>query len=343
MTPTTQQRIELEIIGMVCRFSANVFIALFIVGLMFVYVISLDHSQLTAWTWYAVLVAIAVIRWKYQAQFLRRPRDADAIGRWRAFLIVGSAVTGFAWSIPSSFLLPASLETQLFVCASLIGVVAAASGVLSPLRSAFFWFLVGTLGPAVATQFLQGGMHLFFGAGILLFMAASFAVALRHNTDVHRMLALAFENEQLAARLVEENQLAAKANERLQEEIAERTRAERSLQIAKSEADQANRAKSQFLANMSHELRTPLNAIMGTTELLCRTTLDDKQSKYARTTYRASERLLGIINDILDLARIEAGHLRVKQSVFEPRKWLSEIVELFAPQAAEKSLMITQR
>ncbi len=341
MTATTQQRVELEAIGMVCRFSTNIVVALIVIGVVLGYVVSLESPRYLAWGWFAVLTATALTRWRYHSQFLSRRRDIDDILRWRILVIVGGTATGFAWSIPATWLLPHDVELQLFVCACLMGVVSAAVAVLAPLRHAFVWFTAPLLLPAAIAQFLQGGNQIYIGIGLLVFMGAMFGVGHRYHVSVTKMLMLVFENEELADRLAAENQRVAHANDRLQEQIDERIRVEESLQAAKVEADQANRAKSQFLANVSHEVRTPLNAIMGMTELLRRTELDAKQSKYTETTYRASERLLGIINDILDFARIEAGRLRLQIGPFEPRQWAAEVIELMSEQTAAKQLTLT--
>lgn len=121
-------------------------------------------------------------------------------------------------------------------------------------------------------------------------------------------------------------------------DISERKLAVTELQRTRDAAQAATIAKNEFLANMSHEVRTPLNGIMGISQLLRTTPLSAEQQGYMDMLDSSARNLLVLINDILDISKIEAGCLTIQQSPFSPAKLLREIKELYEKAAAEKGI-----
>jgi two-component system, sensor histidine kinase and response regulator len=124
----------------------------------------------------------------------------------------------------------------------------------------------------------------------------------------------------------------------LRAEIAERQRSEQELIKARRQAEDANLAKSQFLATMSHEIRTPLNGVIGMANLLASTPLNVRQTQLVDNLARSGRSLLALINDILDLSRIEAHELTLFEAPFEVRELVAEVADLFGEQCGRKGL-----
>ena len=122
-------------------------------------------------------------------------------------------------------------------------------------------------------------------------------------------------------------------------DISEQKRVEKSLQLAKETAEEATHAKSRFLANMSHEIRTPLNAVLGYSQLLIADShLSVQQRERMNAILNAGQRLLHLINDILDLSKIEAGALHFRENYFDLRQELNDIAALMRTKAIAKGL-----
>ena len=195
-------------------------------------------------------------------------------------------------------------------------------------------------------------LPLFFGhaegghVGILI-AAGKISRVVKHNLSVilgqsvkssNLLEQLKNQTDELEERVAERTQRLQESNETLTNEIAERKRYEKRLQVAKEAAEAATRAKSQFLATISHEIRTPMNGVIGMTSLLLETEINDEQYDYVETIRRSSESLLTIINDILDFSKTELGHMDIEQQLFNLDECVQEAIDLIAPITSAKDI-----
>ena len=127
-------------------------------------------------------------------------------------------------------------------------------------------------------------------------------------------------------------------NNRMNREIKLRIELEHNLKLSQKEAERANKSKSDFLTNMSHEIRTPLHAVLGFTELLEKTSLNPAQKSYLSSISSSGENLLKLINEILDLSKIESEKLHIEKKPVDINKLLNEIYKMFLLQAQAKKL-----
>ncbi len=175
---------------------------------------------------------------------------------------------------------------------------------------------------------------------VVTYMVFMLSVAKNYSGTINRNITLWLANEQLLAEVRTSHAEVQQANQELTREIEQRKLVESELMESKERSERANETKSQFLATVSHELRTPLNGILGFADLLQGENLDPHYQRYIGQIGKAAHSLLRIVNDILDITAIEAGHISLHDEPFSLHAELGDTLTLLLPVARAKGLML---
>ena len=288
----------------------TVVISLIFIGLIVPF---FDHRKLLEWVLLTHFVCGArYLLWRSYARAHPTPAQSRL---WSVLFVIGTVAAGTSWAFGPLTMMPAAGRVEM---ALLVVTLLSVSSVAVATLGAHFKAMLGFIGSALPLTIFAvvrngGPVEIVLGAALGAAFIALVAVGRQSNVTTTQLLKTELE---------------------LSDAVAETA-------AARATAEASSRAKSQFLANMSHEVRTPLNGILGNSEILGAGELDSRQRRQVELLRASAAHLLRIVNDILDLSKIEAGRLELDSAPFDLRKVAEDVVELLAAHASGKGLELT--
>ena len=335
-----QTQIERLITGSGFSNIAGISMAIIWVGLIWQ---DLPHEVLTVWLGYMLLLflyRLAVHYLKLYSEQSKLSIDRYIVRRW---YLVSVFLTGAGWGITSILMFPYNELHQIVLAFILVGV--SASGVS---YSSVAWVYYGYVGcvllPLMLRLFYIGGeVYYALSAMTGFFLGVMVMAVYRMYRSSIAELELSYKNEALIDDLTRASSNLESLNDDLKDEIQHGKMIEAELKEARDKAEKMSQAKGEFLANMSHEIRTPMNGVIGTLQLLEDTRLDKEQKEFVETAHKSADALLAILNDILDLSKIEAGKLSFENIAFDLNQIIRDIVILHSLKAEQQGIALLQQ
>ena len=261
--------------------------------------------------WLTLHVVITFFRVSLLVVYKKIIIDKSNLHYYCRFFFLGVFLSGLLWGLGAFMIFPQESEYQMFLILMIGGLISGAAVSLASKSEIFYTYFAISMLPymyvlLINTSAISSSIYI----SLLFFMLFLTLIERKISKNVKKNILLAFENKNLVSQLEQKIELVNRSSE----------------------------AKSKFLSVMSHEIRTPMNAIIGFIKLLLHSEKDETKLKYLNTIDKSSYLLLNILNDILDLSKIESGKFTLEKSTFNPTEEISVIYNLFEQICKEKNI-----
>jgi signal transduction histidine kinase len=314
-----ERQIRAEQYALAYREVPLVCLATVIGGVLLAFGLHDGRPPLAALLWLAALYLVQSLSFPLVRRYHKYAKSSPGDRRWGIALVVCATLSGSMWGMSAFVMFPADLAYQVLLTGALFMVCVSAIISMSGYLPALYGVTTAVLLPLAIRLAAQGDfVHGALATGVGMLLAVLIFYARHFNAALLNSINMRFENAELYEALTEQR-------------IRERTRV----------LEAASRHKSEFLANMSHELRTPLNAVIGFSEMLKTRLVGDlngKQSQYVELIHASGLHLLSLINDVLDLSKVEAGRMELSLSSFDIRLALDNAVTLMKERAQRNEI-----
>ncbi len=273
-----------------------------------------DQSALNVWL--GLNIALSILRAILLFIYKKTTLNPHNIRFFNSMILLSVVTSALLWGIGAQAILPSDVEYQILMLLMVGGLCAGSSVSNASNIKMFYSYMFFVITPYFYI-FLVEESHISNSVliALLLYVILLLIIAKKISFNVNKNFLLAYDNRELVAK----------------------------LQQKVEEANKASEAKSKFLSVMSHEIRTPLNAIIGFVKILKNNESDEEKLKYLDTVDKSSYLLMNVINDVLDVSKIESGKFSLEFTKFEPKEELESVYDLFKRSGEEKGVHVINK